>query len=77
MVFSPFYDERGVPETLNERRNELKGFILGVYRVEDMIERMIISTLPEGMNLVIFQNNKVNVENKLFGELIEGAPLQV
>jgi signal transduction histidine kinase len=77
LVFSPFYGVGDVPKTLAERREKLKGFILGVYRVEDMINKMIISRLKEGMSLTIYQGDDTDAKNKLFGGLIENPPLQV
>ena len=77
LIFAPFYGKGFVPETLMERRDSLKGFILGVYRVGDMMEKIIIPLLGKGMNLAIFAGDKISDKNKLYGNIIEDAPLQI
>ncbi len=77
LIFVPFYGKDGVPETRSERRKNLKGFISGVYRVGDMVDKMIVPSLSKGLTLAIFKNNELNEENKLYGNLITASPLQV
>ena len=77
LIFVPFYGNDGVPETRSERRKKLKGFISGVYRVGDLVDKMIVPSLSKGLTLSIFKNNKLNEENKLYGNLITASPLQV
>jgi signal transduction histidine kinase/FixJ family two-component response regulator len=77
LIFIPLYEGNDVPETEVERREKLLGFILGVYRVGDMMKKFLDPLLLRGMNFVIFQNNSISDEDKLFGSLIEGSPLQV
>lgn len=77
LIFVPFYGNEGIPETRSERRKKLKGFISGVYRVGDLIDKMIVSSLGKGINLAIFKKNELNEENKLYGNLIAASPLQV
>ena len=76
LIFAPYYEGNSIPDTVTERRNKLLGFILGVYRVGDMMEKILVPLLGIGMNLAIFQNNSITKENKLFGKLIKDAPLQ-
>ena len=77
LVFVPFYGNDGIPETRSERRKKLKGFISGVYRIGDLIDKMIVPSLSKGLTLAIFQKNELNEENKLYGNLIAASPLQV
>lgn len=77
LIFVPFYGNEGIPETRSERRKKLKGFISGVYRVGDLIDKVIVPSLSKGLTLAVFKNNKFNEENKLYGNLIAASPLQV
>jgi signal transduction histidine kinase/ActR/RegA family two-component response regulator len=77
LIFVPFYGNDGVPETQSERRKKLKGFISGVYRIGDLVDKMIVPSLSKGLTLAIFKNTELNEENKLYGNLITSSPLQV
>ncbi len=39
LTFAPVYGGAGVPQTIEERRERLTGFALGVFRIGDIIER--------------------------------------
>lgn len=60
LVFAPYYGG------IVDRERKLKGFILGVYRIEDMVNHAVDPYLEKGMNLTIFDGDKISNENKLF-----------
>ncbi len=67
LIFAPYYGNSGVPKTIEERREQLKGFILGVYRLEDMFNHAIIPFLPRGMHLSVFEGKEISGQNNIFG----------
>jgi PAS domain S-box-containing protein len=67
LIFAPVYDKKKIPDTIDERRKKLKGFILGVYRLEDMFKKIITPFLEEGVNFVVYEGNEISGNKKLFG----------
>ncbi len=59
-VFLPYYGG------IAHRDRRLKGFIVGVYRLEAMVNNAIDPYLEKGMNLTIFEGRKISSEDKLF-----------
>jgi PAS domain S-box-containing protein len=54
LLFIPVY-RRGAPtDTLEERRENLRGFVLGVLRIGDIMERAIAPTPPIGMPFTVY-----------------------
>ena len=41
LIFAPFYSGSEVSDTIEERRRNLKGFVLGVYRIETMLNSLV------------------------------------
>ncbi len=62
IILAPFYSEGKNPERTEERREHLKGFVLGIYRVQDMIEQMLSPYIPKGMNLTIYEEGELVAE---------------
>ncbi|MBL4815179.1 MAG: diguanylate cyclase [Shewanella sp.] len=60
LMFMPIY--RGEPNTLIKRRENLFGFVLGVYRIGDMLETAIKYTGAQGINLKLVDNTGVSAE---------------
>ena len=48
LILKPIYNTSAVPETVEGRRQNLKGFAVGVFRIGDMVEAAL-EDLPEGM----------------------------
>ncbi len=67
LVFAPYYGKSGVPKTIEERREKIIGFVLGVYRLEDMFKNIISPHLPKGMHLSAFEGKEISDQNKIFG----------
>ena len=77
LIFYPIYKSIRVPSTQEERRQNIRGFILGVYQIEDMIEKILTAGILEKMNLVIFEGNTPQPEHLLHGQLLENPALQM
>ncbi|QFU24304.1 diguanylate cyclase [Shewanella eurypsychrophilus] len=60
LVFMPTYE--GTPTTLVKRREKLRGFVLGVYRIGDMFETAIKYTDVQGINLKLIDNTAIKAE---------------
>lgn len=67
LTFLPFYGNAKIPKTTKERRDQLKGFILGVYQIDGMMNETIIPYLEKGISLSVFEGNEISKHNKLFG----------
>ena len=68
LIFAPFYGVTKVSDTVEKRRENLKGFVLGVYRIENMFDAIVSSSLEPGMKLVVFEGNETAADNLIFGE---------
>ncbi|BAJ00565.1 CHASE domain-containing protein [Shewanella violacea] len=60
LMFMPIY--LGDPNTLIKRREQLTGFVLGVYRIGDMFETAIRYTGAQGINLKLIDNTSISAE---------------
>ncbi len=53
-VIAPFYDQEGVSYTVGGRRDSLNGFLLGVYRIGDLVEHALEPVLVDGIRVEIW-----------------------
>lgn len=60
LAFLPIY--KGIPSTVNKRRENLKGFVLGVYRIGDIFTSSTLS------------DEQLGIEMKLVDETLSSAP---
>jgi signal transduction histidine kinase/DNA-binding NarL/FixJ family response regulator len=74
---APLYSGKKDPDTVIERKQSLRGFVLGVYRIRDMITEMVSRYLSKGMNLIIFDGDSMDPKNILFGESLQSPELEV
>ncbi len=77
IILAPFYNNGMNPERTEERREHLKGFVLGIYRVEDMIDQMLSPYIPKGMNLTIYEEGELVADNLLYGKSIKNAAMKI
>ncbi|MFC1837801.1 CHASE domain-containing protein, partial [Thermodesulfobacteriota bacterium] len=56
LVSMPVYRNGLVPHSVEERRNTLKGFVLGVFRVEDLLEDALTTITPQGLDIYIYES---------------------
>ena len=66
LVFSPVY-ETGEPEAAGSGRAALKGFVLAVYRVGDMIEKSLSYLTEQPLSLRVEDSSSGTTADPLFG----------
>jgi signal transduction histidine kinase/CheY-like chemotaxis protein len=69
-VFAPYYETKRIPLTLENRRQKLNGFLVGFYRVSEMMNQMVQPYQAKGINLVVYDADASAGNNKLYGELL-------
>lgn len=57
LVFQPVYEHEKQLGTIDDRRRYLKGFVLGVYRVGDIIEKALAEFEPSGIDVYLFDQS--------------------
>ncbi len=73
LIFAPYYEGSGVPETAEERRRLFRGAVVGAYRVDDMMEEMIHPYMAQGLSLTIFDKDATDPSNRIHGKLRDDA----
>ncbi len=76
-IVAPFYGEKNIIETQEARKKNLKGFVIGVYRIKDMIDQMVAPYLAKGMNLSIYQTATTEEKNLLYGNPLANPALEI
>ena len=67
-VFAPYYETKTIPVTLENRRQNLNGFLVGFYRVGEMMNQMVQPYQAKGINLVVYDADAASGNDKLYGE---------
>ncbi len=75
IIMAPFYNERA--ERTEERREHLKGFVLGIYRVRDMLDQLVSPYIPKGMNLTVYEEGELVEENLLYGKPLKNPAMKI
>lgn len=60
LILMPVYE--GDPKTLVKRQEQLLGFVLGVYRIADIVESAVKQTGGKGINLKVIDNTGIDAE---------------
>ncbi|MEI6125109.1 MAG: PAS domain S-box protein [Pseudomonadota bacterium] len=68
LVFAPVFRKNTAHETAEERRGNLAGFVLGVFRAGDLIDEFFKNTLPQGISFQVFNDTSLTAENMLSSE---------
>jgi two-component system, LuxR family, sensor kinase FixL len=76
LVIYPHYKTENIPLSIAERRKQLDGFVLGVYRIGEMIQQILRPNKGKGLRLVIFEGDQVDDKNLLFGNFLQRSPLE-
>ena len=63
--------------SLVERRETFAGFIVGVYLIEQMIEEIMQVETAKGLNLTVYEGNRVDEKHHLYGTLIEDRAMEL
>jgi diguanylate cyclase (GGDEF)-like protein/PAS domain S-box-containing protein len=69
LVFVPVYRQRTVVDTIDKRRNNLLGFTLGVFRIEEIVEKLIRSMESKGVELYLLDTSNGNEKNLLYHQM--------
>ncbi len=77
IIFAPFYEGGKNFSRPDERREYLKGFVLGIYRIDDMINQMVKRYIPDGMSLTIYEDVELNDENLLYGTSLKKPAMEI
>jgi len=54
LVLLPVYRNGTSPESVEDRRANLEGFVLGVFRVGDLVERALAPLAPKGIDVALY-----------------------
>ena len=54
LIFSPIYHKDAPTNTIEDRRNNLQGLALGVFRVGDILENALAYLEPRGINMYLY-----------------------
>ncbi|MDR3580370.1 MAG: PAS domain S-box protein [Oryzomonas sp.] len=66
LVFSPIYQKRMTGNSVMVRREGLEGFVLGVFRIGDTVEKALSYLTPEGIDVYIYDNTAQENESLLY-----------
>ncbi len=53
-VFMPTYDRAGLTYSVEQRRRHLRGFVLGVFRIGDLVDEALASLSREGIDVRVY-----------------------
>ena len=65
------------PYLLLTEEKRFAGFIVGVYLIEQMIEEIMQVETAKGLNLTVYEGNRVDEKHHLYGTLIEGRAMEL
>ena len=77
LIFYPHYRGNQVPESLVERKEMFMGFIVGVYLIEEMIADILQVETARGLNLTIYEGDRVDEKNHLYGTLMNDKAMEL
>jgi PAS domain S-box-containing protein len=75
-VCTPIYRGGRIPSTVAGRREALAGFAVGAYAVADMLDKMVASRLPRGLEVAVFAGNTAAGGSPLRGRMAPHAALR-
>jgi signal transduction histidine kinase len=65
LIYTPVYREGETPETLPERRQDLQGFIVGVFRADELLEGIFGGKIDPSINFEVFDGAEYTPERLL------------
>jgi signal transduction histidine kinase len=77
LIFYPHYQDNKVPKSLVERKEMFRGFIVGAYLIEEMIEEIMQVETARGLNLTIYEGARADEKNHLYGTLINDKAMEL
>jgi signal transduction histidine kinase len=76
-MVAPFYEGGKKYSRPEERREHLKGFVLGVYRIRDMVDQMVKPYIRQGMNLLVYEGIELKDEDLLYGSPLKNPSMEI
>lgn len=76
-IIAPFYSGGKNFLRPEERREHLKGFVLGIYKVRAMINQMVKPYIPKGMQVSVYEEGGFVEKNLLYGEPLENPAMEI
>jgi signal transduction histidine kinase len=76
-IVAPFYEGGKKYSRPEERREHLKGFVLGVYRIRDMVDQMVKPYIREGMNLLVYEGVELKEEDLVYGSPLNNPSMEI
>ena len=82
LIYAPIYDTGRVPATIADRRAELLGFGLAVFRVDDFIDDAVPAALHTDFNLEMFDagqdgGKRIHVDDTAYPDLAEESAMTI
>jgi signal transduction histidine kinase/ActR/RegA family two-component response regulator/sensor domain CHASE-containing protein len=67
LIYMPIY-KKGVPShSVASRREALLGFVLGVFRIDDLLKDALSVLSPQGINMYLFDKEEKNPDKRFLG----------
>jgi PAS domain S-box-containing protein len=57
LVFEPIYRKDGLMDSVESRREKLEGFVLGVFRIADIVEKSVSYLTTKGINFYLYDES--------------------
>ncbi|MFT4580254.1 MAG: CHASE1-domain containing sensor protein, partial [Nitrospinales bacterium] len=76
-MVAPYYEGGKKYSSPEERREYLKGFVLGVYRIRDMVDQMVKPYVREGMNLLVYEGVELKDEDLVYGSPLKNSSMEI
>lgn len=73
LFFSPFYKGENIPKTIEEKKILFSGVALGIYNLNDLINKVFSPYIASGMFLTIFDEDH---KKELYGHLKENTQIK-
>ena len=77
LMFAPYYNGGKKYTRPEQRREYLKGFVLGIYRIGDMVDQMVKPYIPAGMSLSIYEDVELKEINLLYGRPLKKPAMEI
>ena len=77
LMVAPFYGGEKKYLRAEQRREHLKGFVLGVYRIRDMVDQMVQPYIRKGMNLLVYEGVELKDEDLLYGSPLKNPAMEI
>jgi PAS domain S-box-containing protein len=62
LVFAPVFHKGVTVDSMEARRENLKGFAIGVFRIGDIVEKSLTHLKPEGIDIYLYDKSAVSRE---------------